>query len=216
MLIYLAYISIFLRIVPTILQWKASTRNHLGARYFFLLCLISVIADLLGILCHYTKTNTDFVFNAYQIGELVLVSLLVIEIGKFKSTGRAVVLFFCSIQILIFITLTSLDKEVVLQDFMGGISKLYVLIVLFISALNFIRNVGSEHHINVTPLIGLLGIFIFESLSIIPNISMHLQRLFHNPQKITTIYLVFLISGNVIRDVLLSYHAIRCIKNSPR
>lgn len=214
-MIYLAYISIILRIIPVSLQWLSVRQKNLGAQFFFLLSLFSFLADAIGIISNLTNTNTDFAFNLYQISEVVIIALLAIELGNFNKKLRNAVLIACALQVIFFFSLFQPNNFEVLQDYISGITKVYILTILFLSATRYIQNAESNRKINIAPLIGILGIFIYEALSFIPIISLQLQRLFHNSQQITVIYLIFMMSGNLIRDVLVSYNAILNLKKSP-
>lgn len=214
-MIYLAYISIILRIIPVSLQWLSVRQKNLGAQFFFLLSLFSFLADAIGIISNLTNTNTDFAFNLYQISEVVIIALLAIELGNFNKKLRNAVLIACALQVIFFFSLFQPNNFEVLQDYISGITKVYILTILFLSATRYIQNAEANRKINIAPLIGILGIFIYEALSFIPIISLQLQRLFHNPQQITFIYLIFMMSGNLIRDVLVSYNAILNLKKSP-
>lgn len=193
----------------------SAKQKNLGAQFFFLLSLFSFLADVIGIISNFTNANTDFVFNLYQISEVVVVTLLAIEIGNFIKKLRTAVLIACTLQVIFFFSLFQPNNFEVLQDYISGIAKLYILIILFISATRYIQNAESNRKINIAPLVGILGIFIYEALSIIPIISLQLQRLFHNPQQIIVIYLIFMMSSNLIRDILISYNAILNLKKSP-
>ena len=214
-MIYLAYISIFLRIIPVSLQWLSARQKNLGAQFFFLLSLFSFLADVIGIISNLTNTNTDFVFNVYQISEVVIITFIANEIGNFNKKLRKSLFIACTIQLIFFIFLFSSNHSEIFQDYINGITKLYILTILFLSATRYIQNAEANRKIEITPLLGLLGLFIFEALSIIPFISLQLQRLSGNPQKVTIIYLILVMSGNLIRDVLVSYNAILNLKKSP-
>lgn len=215
LLIYLAYISIILRIIPVSLQWISMKRKNLGAQFFFLLSLLSFLADVFGVISNITKTNTDFIFNLYQISEVVIITLLAVQFGHFDKKFRNTLFIACLIQLIFFISLLSPTYFDSSQDYINAITKLFILAILFISATRYIQKAESTHKIDIAPLIGLLGVFIFEALSIIPFISLQLQRLSGNPQQITIIYLILVIAGNLIRDVLVSYNAILNLKKSP-
>ncbi len=193
----------------------SAKQKNLGAQFFFLLSLFSFLADVIGIISNFTNANTDFVFNLYQISEVVVVTFLAIEIGNFIKKLRTAVLIACTLQVIFFFSLFQPNNFEVLQDYILGIAKLYILIILFISATRYIQNAESNRKIDFAPLVGILGIFIYEALSIIPIISLQLQRLFHNPQQIIVIYLIFMMSSNLIRDILISYNAILNLKKSP-
>ena len=211
-MIYLAYISIILRIIPVSLQWLSARQKNLGAQFFFLLSLFSFLADAIGIISNFTNTNTDFVFNLYQICEVVIITFIALEIGNFNKKLRNSLFIVCTIQLIFFFSLFSPNYFEALHDYINGISKLYILIILFISATSYIQNAEATRKIDIAPLIGLLGIFIFEALSIIPFISLQLQNLSGNTQKLTTLYLILVVSGNIIRDILVSYNAILNLK----
>jgi DNA-binding XRE family transcriptional regulator len=190
-----------------------STRQkNLGAQFFFQLSLFSFLADVIGIISNFTKFNTDLIFNLYQISEVVILTLLAIELGNFNKNLRIALLIACALQVIFFFSIFQPNNFEVLQDYISGVTKLYILTILFISATRYILNARSIEKNNIAPLVGILGIFIYEALSIIPTISLHLQRLFHNPQQITVIYLIFMMSGNLIRDILVSYNAILNLK----
>jgi hypothetical protein len=197
------------------LQWLSARQKNLGAQFLFLLSLFSFLADVIGIISNLTNTNTDFVFNVYQISEVVIITFIANEIGNFNKKLRNSLFIACTIQLIFFIFLFSSNHSEIFQDYINGITKLYILTILFLSATRYIQNAESNHKIEITPLLGLLGIFIFEALSIIPFISLQLQRLSGNPQKVTIIYLILVMSGNLIRDVLVSYNAILNLKKSP-
>ncbi len=213
LLIYLAYIFIILRIIPVSLQWLSVRRKNLAAQFFFQFSVLSLGADIACIVLIYFNFQTDLVFFLYQIGELIIATFLALEIGRFNKKIRYFQLFICFAQVISFLSLSINVNLNALQDYIAGISKLYILILTFFSALNYIRNSESNRKIDIAPLIGLLGIFIFEALSIIPFISLQLQILYGNPQQIT-IYLILAISSNIIRDILVSYNAIINIKKS--
>lgn len=212
LLIYLAYISIILRIIPVGLQWMSIRQKNLGGQFFFQFSAISFGADIACLMLIYINFNTDFVFFLYQIGELIIATFLALEIGRFNKKIRYFHLLVCLSQVISFLLLSIKMNLNASHDYISGISKLYILILTFFSALSYIKHSESNSKIDFAPLIGLLGIFIFEALSIIPFISLQLQNLSGNTQKLTTLYLILVVSGNIIRDILVSYNAILNLK----
>ena len=207
-MIYLAYIAIFLRIFPVVLQWNSYSKRNLGSLYFLLFSFFSLISDLIGIFFNYFRIHTDGVFNIYQIFETVIVTYLAIEIGKFNRKIRVILFAFCFVQGLLTLVYTFNYKFDYPQDYNWGVSRIYILIITFLAALHFVRNINQYNKINAAPLIGLLGVFIYEALSIIPMLSQQLQRKSINPAQTFVIYFVFMVSGNLIRDALISFNAI--------
>lgn len=213
-LIYLAYISILIRIIPVVLQWISFSKKNQGAKFLFLFTLISFLSDAISVIFSHIKANTDFMFNLYQISEVVIVTFLAIEVGNFKNKLKTTILTACALQVVFFVSICLLLNLESSQDYISSVSKLYILIILFLAATHFIQNAESNRKIETTPLMGLLGIFIYEALSFIPLITMQLQRLSNHPKQVFNIYLILMISGNVIRDALVTYHAIVQIKKS--
>ncbi|MEY2937789.1 MAG: hypothetical protein RL062_378 [Bacteroidota bacterium] len=215
-MIVLAYLGILFRIIPICLHWISRTQTKNGSFYFFLFSLISFGSDLLGIIFNYYKIQTDLVFSFYQIAEIIVSTSMAIELGNFKKKFRIILFIFCSLQIVssgAFYTTYHLDDP---QEINLGISKLYVLSILFVSAIHYIRNSEANRKINIAPLIGLLGIFIYESLSIIPIISLNLQRTSLDHQKTFTLYFFLLFTGNFLRDLLISHAGILNIKKQKK
>ncbi len=213
-MIYLAYISVILRIIPVGLQWISFSKKNQDAKFLFLFTLISFLSDAICFIFGRTKANTDFMFNLYQISEVVIVTFLAIEVGNFKHKLKTTILTACTLQVVFFVSICQLLNLESAQDYISSVSKLYIPIILFLAATHFIQNAESNRKIEITPLMGLLGIFIYEALSFIPLISMQLQRLSNHPKQVFSIYLILMISGNLIRDALVTYHAIVQIKKS--
>lgn len=214
-MIYLAHISIILRIIPVCLQWISARKKYIGAQFFFLLSLLSLGADLIGLVFYYYTIHTDFIFNLYQIGELIIATFLAITIGSFNKKIQSSLLLACALQIIFFVFIGINYNLNVLNDYITGISKLQILILIFVSAIHYIKNVETTRKIDYAPLIGLSGIFIFEALSIIPLISLNLQRNSPDHQKSFVIYFFLLLTGNFIRDLFISFNAILNLKKSP-
>jgi hypothetical protein len=211
-LIYLAYFQIFFRILPICLQWVSRSKTKNGSFYFFLFSLLSFSADSIGIIFNYFKIQTGLVFSIYQTSEIIIITILANELGNFKKSLQSILFIACSLQILsstVFYMYNHLNNP---QELNLGIAKLYILFILFLSAIHYIRNSDSNHKINITPLIGLLGIFIYTALSIVPIISQNLQRISLNHQKTFTLYFILLSSGNFIRDLLISYVGVLNLK----
>ncbi len=207
-MINVAYIAIFLRLVPLFLQRSSYTRKNVGSLYFLLFTLFSFGADVVGIFFSLSDIHTDVLFNFYQIFETVVATFLAIEIGKFNPRIKFILYSFCVIFVLSVVLSSFVYNFDFPQDFNWGISRFYILIITFFSALHYVRKMDSFNSINATPLFGLLGIFIYEALSIIPLLSQQIQRASENPIESFVIYFIFLVSGNLIRDALISYNAI--------
>lgn len=213
MLLQLAYIAIFLRLIPLVLQGRCYSKKKPGSTFFFLYTLLSFASDLVGLGLHFLKINTDLVFNIYQLGEIICIALLTIEIGNFKYKIRNIILNTSAAIIVVSIASFLFFDFEESQDYISGISKLYILILLYTAAIHYIRNLGLNEKLNTVPLIGLLGIFIFEALTIIPNLSSQLQRYSDHPKQIAHLYIIIVMAGNLIRDALISYNAILNNKN---
>jgi hypothetical protein len=194
--------------VPLFLQRSSYTRKNVGSLYFLLFTLFSFGADVVGIFFSLSDIHTDVLFNFYQIFETVVATFLAIEIGKFNPRIKFILYSFCVIFVLSVVLSSFVYNFDFPQDFNWGISRFYILIITFFSALHYVRKMDSFNSINATPLFGLLGIFIYEALSIIPLLSQQIQRASENPIESFVIYFIFLVSGNLIRDALISYNAI--------
>ena len=212
-MINVAYIAIFLRFVPLFLQWLSYARKNVGALYFLLFTLFSFGADILGLFFCLSDIHTDVLFNFYQIFETVVATFLAIEIGKFNPRIKFILYSFCVFFVLSVVLSSFVYNFDFPQDFNWGISRFYILIITFFSALHYVRKMDSFHSFNATPLFGLLGIFIYEALSIIPLLSQQIQRASEKPIESFVIYFIFLVSGNLIRDALITYNAILNIKH---
>lgn len=214
-MIILACLAVLFRITPISLQWRAHSKGYHGSLYFFLLSFMSFSADTIGIIFNYYKIQTDLAFSIYQISELIIITLLAIELGKFKKSFRFILFTACSLQIVSSMVCYATYHNDDAQELNLGISKLYVLSVLFILAIHYIRNSEFNRKIDFAPLVGILGIFIYDMLSIIPIISLNLQRNSPNHHKTFIIYFFFLLTGNFIRDLFISFNAILNLKKSP-
>lgn len=212
-MITFAYIAIFLRLVPLFLQWLSHTRKNVGSLYFLLFTLFSFGADVFSIFFIYLEIHTDVVYNYYQIFETIIATFLAIEIGKFNPRIKFILYSFCVFFVLSVVLNSFVYNFDFPQDFNWGISRFYILIITFFSALHYVRKMDSFNSINATPLFGLLGIFIYEALSIIPLLSQQTMRASENPIESFVIYFIFLVSGNLIRDALISYNAVLNIKH---
>lgn len=214
-MIYFIYFSIFFRIIPLCLQWISYKRKNLYAQFFFGFSALSLVADIASFILVYFHFHTDALFNLYQIGEVIIITLLSLSLGNIAKIGRSILISYCFLQVLASILILAFNQFDAYQDYNAGVTKVYIIIILFLSAVRYIQFSETTRKIDIAPLIGLLGIFIFEALSIIPIISQQIQRLSGNPQQITIIYLILVIAGNLIRDVLVSYNAILNLKKSP-
>ena len=212
-MITFAYISIFLRLVPLFLQMLTFAKKNLGSLYFLAFTFFSFCADVIGILFISFEIHTDAVYNYYQIFETVVATFLAFEIGKFNQKIKFILYLFCFLFGISVVLLSFIHGFDFPQDFNWGISRFYILTITFISALHYVRKMDSFNNINAAPLFGLLGIFIYEALSIIPLLSQQIQRASENPIDSFVIYFIFLVSGNLIRDALISYNAILNIKH---
>jgi len=212
-MITFAYISIFLRLVPLFLQMLTFAKKNLGSLYFLAFTFFSFCADVFAIFFISLEIHTDVLFNFYQIFETVVATFLAIEIGKFNKKINLILYLFCFFFGISVVLLSFIHGFDFPQDFNWGISRFYILTITFISALHYVRKMDSFNNINAAPLFGLLGIFIYEALSIIPLLSQQIQRASENPIDSFVIYFIFLVSGNLIRDALISYNAILNIKH---
>lgn len=212
-MINVAYIAIFLRLVPLFLQRLSYTRKNVGSLYFLLFTLFSFGADVVGIFFSLSDIHTDVLFNFYQICETVVATFLAIEIGKFNQKIKFILYLFCFLFGISVVLLSFIHGFDFPQDFNWGISRFYILTITFISALHYVRKMDSFNNNNAAPLFGLLGIFIYEALSIIPLLSQQIQRASEKPIESFVIYFIFLVSGNLIRDALISYNAVLNIKH---
>ena len=212
-MITFAYISVFLRLVPLFLQMLSFAKKNVGSFYFLAFTFFSFCADVFAIFFIYLEIHTDVLFNFYQIFETVVATFLAIEIGKFNPRIKFILYSFCVFFVLSVVLSSFVYNFDFPQDFNWGISRFYILIITFFSALHYVRKMDSFHSFNATPLFGLLGIFIYEALSIIPLLSQQIQRASEKPIESFVIYFIFLVSGNLIRDALISYNAILNIKH---
>ena len=212
-MITFAYISVFLRLVPLFLQMLTFAKKIVGSFYFLAFTFFSFCADVFAIFFISLEIHTDVLFNFYQIFETVVATFLAIEIGKFNPRIKFILYSFCVFFVLSVVLSSFVYNFDFPQDFNWGISRFYILIITFFSALHYVRKMDSFHSINATPLFGLLGIFIYEALSIIPLLSQQIQRASEKPIESFFIYFIFLVSGNLIRDALISYNAILNIKH---
>ena len=212
-MITFAYISVFLRLVPLFLQMLTFAKKNVGSFYFLAFTFFSFCADVFAIFFISLEIHTDVLFNFYQIFETVVATFLAIEIGKFNPRIKFILYSFCVFFVLSVVLSSFVYNFDFPQDFNWGISRFYILIITFFSALHYVRKMDSFHSINATPLFGLLGIFIYEALSIIPLLSQQIQRASEKPIESFFIYFIFLVSGNLIRDALISYNAILNIKH---
>ncbi len=212
-MITFAYISVFLRLVPLFLQMLSFAKKNVGSFYFLAFTFFSFCADVFAIFFIYLEIHTDVLFNFYQIFETVVATFLAIEIGKFNPRIKFILYSFCVFFVLSVVLSSFVYNFDFPQDFNWGISRFYILIITFFSALHYVRKMDSFHSINATPLFGLLGIFIYEALSIIPLLSQQIQRASEKPIESFVIYFIFLVSGNLIRDALITYNAILNIKH---
>ena len=212
-MITFAYISVFLRLVPLFLQMLTFAKKNVGSFYFLAFTFFSFCADVFAIFFISLEIHTDVLFNFYQIFETVVATFLAIEIGKFNPRIKFILYSFCVFFVLSVVLCSFVYNFDFPQDFNWGISRFYILIITFFSALHYVRKMDSFHSINATPLFGLLGIFIYEALSIIPLLSQQIQRASEKPIESFFIYFIFLVSGNLIRDALISYNAILNIKH---
>jgi len=211
-LIYLAYIALFLRTVPLFLQVLSFANKNVGSFYFLAFTFFSFSADITGVFFISLEIGTDIIHNYYQILETVIVTFLAIEIGKFSPRIRYILYLFCFFFVISVVSSSFIYNFDFPQDFNWGISRFYILIITFTSALHYVRKMGGYNSINSSPLFGLLGIFIYEALSIIPLLSQQILRASEKPVELFVIYFVFLVSGNLIRDVLISYNALLNLK----
>lgn len=212
-MITFVYIAIFLRLVPLFLQWLSHTRKNVGSLYFLLFTLFSFGADVLGLFFCLSDIHTDVLFNFYQIFETVVATFLAIKIGKFNQKIKFILYLFCFLFGISVVLLSFIHGFDFPQDFNWGISRFYILTITFISALHYVRKMDSFNNINAAPLFGLLGIFIYEAMSIIPILSKQIQLATDNPIETYVIYFIFIASGNLIRDALISYNAVLNIKH---
>ena len=212
-MITFAYISVFLRLVPLFLQMLTFAKKNLGSLYLLAFTFFSFCADVFAIFFISLEIHTDVLFNFYQIFETVVATFLAIEIGKFNKKINLILYLFCFFFGISVVLLSFIHGFDFPQDFNWGISRFYILTITFISALHYVRKMDSFNNINAAPLFGLLGIFIYEALSIIPLLSQQIQRASENPIDSFVIYFIFLVSGNLIRDALISYNAILNIKH---
>ena len=212
-MITFAYISVFLRLVPLFLQMLSFAKKNVGSFYFLAFTFFSFCADVFAIFFIYLEIHTDVLFNFYQIFETVVATFLAIEIGKFNPRIKFILYSFCVFFVLSVVLSSFVYNFDFPQDFNWGISRFYILIITFFSALHYVRKMDSFNSFNATPLFGLLGIFIYEALSIIPLLSQQTMRASENPIESFVIYFIFLVSGNLIRDALISYNAILNIKH---
>ena len=212
-MITFAYIAIFLRLVPLFLQMLSFAKKIVGSFYFLAFTFFSFCADVFAIFFISLEIHTDVLFNFYQIFETVVATFLAIEIGKFNPRIKFTLYSFCVFFVISVVSSTFIYHFDFPQDFNWGISRFYILIITFFSALHYVRKMDSFNSINATPLFGLLGIFIYEALSIIPLLSQQTMRASENPIESFVIYFIFLVSGNLIRDALISYNAILNIKH---
>ena len=212
-MITFAYISVFLRLVPLFLQMLSFAKKNVGSFYFLAFTFFSFCADVFAIFFISLEIHTDVLFNFYQIFETVVATFLAIEIGKFNPRIKFILYSFCVFFVLSVVLSSFVYNFDFPQDFNWGISRFYILIITFFSALHYVRKMDSFNSINATPLFGLLGIFIYEALSIIPLLSQQIQRASEKPIESFVIYFIFLVSGNLIRDALISYNAVLNIKH---
>ena len=212
-MITFAYISVFLRLVPLFLQMLTFAKKNVGSFYFLAFTFFSFCADVFAIFFISLEIHTDVLFNFYQIFETVVATFLAIEIGKFNPRIKFTLYSFCVFFVISVVSSTFIYHFDFPQDFNWGISRFYILIITFFSALHYVRKMDSFNSFNATPLFGLLGIFIYEALSIIPLLSQQTMRASENPIESFVIYFIFLVSGNLIRDALISYNAILNIKH---
>jgi len=206
--IYFAYITIFLRIVPLVLQMLSFARENLGSLYFSAFTFFSFCADVIGVFFLAFEIHTDVVYNYYQIFETIIATFLAIEIGKFSPRIRYILYLFCVFFVISVVSSSFIYNFDFPQDFNWGISRFYILIITFLSALHYVRKMDSLNSIKAAPLFGLLGIFIYEALSLIPVLSQEIQVESDNPDQTYFVYFVLIVSGNLIRDALISYNAV--------
>ena len=207
-MIYVAYISVFLRIVPLVLQIISFARGGLGSLYFLAFSFFSFGADVIGMCFTFFNIHSDVVFNIYQIFETIIATCLVIQIGKFKPRIKYILYSFCVFFVMSFVLNSVIYNFDFPQDFNWGLSRFYILVITFISALHYVRKMDSFNSIKAAPLFGLLGIFIYEALSLIPVLSQKIQIESDNPARTYVVYFVFIVSGNLIRDALISCNAV--------
>lgn len=207
----LILIIIFLRVVPILLLRRIKSNKILN-RFIVLFSFCSFISDFTSFLLVSNNMETKIIVSLYTFFQPYLVFSIILNSFSFKRNQILVLWIFnllLSISILYF---TIISPDEFIMSIIWGISHLlfatecwYVIVKILLD----IRVTNPEFPEKTLPIFGL---FIYASFSIIPLVSHFMQVSSTNKLISAQLYLIFMLSGNFVRDIFFSIYALLLIK----
>lgn len=203
------YASIIFHIISVgILIFKGTADSRISIP-LLTLGIASLLADGISAAFYGTEINTLSIVNIYSFAEVLIVTWIVLRSYMFNRILKLAITFTSSIialLILIFSILHGLNTQL---DFLWTTALVFEAVLTIMTCVLIVTNLNRNEARLPKEILILIGIFIYTTCSIIPIASFNFRIEHLDPILASTVYSIFVCSGNMIRDIAISIFALR-------
>jgi len=212
----LPILSYGLRIGVLSLLLRKKRRHSALLHPVVLFSLSSLIADIISHILTTQNRNTIFIMSGYTLVELAIVLFVVLKF-TFSHQKLRLVMIIASL-ILAASLISGMCFYGVNEPFevIWGLSISLECVFSFVVSILIVLDLKIDRPQILVELWVLIGIFIYTTFSIVPLASFKL-RLYNDDQELgAMIYEIFIVTGNVFKDICFGIYALLLARTGPR
>lgn len=205
-----------LRILVFFILLIKFSKKNVFLKLVLILTGASLTADILSLILVKLNNPNLFIISFYVILELVIVQLLFINSLFFKPILRRISTAFITIvstSLILGLSIYGLNQPF---EFLWSIASIYECVFSFLLSILLILNLKIDTPQLPIELWVLVGIFVYTTFSIVPLASYKLRLYNADSELGAIIYEIFIVTGNVFKDICFGIYALLLARKGPR